>query len=108
MPPNQLRIVLDRHRYDLRHLFQGTQEGVEVPSKRCSKVIELFKAMQKEMGLCQAIESGNSKAEKLFQRLVRKYGKGKALSVLASKLARAVYYILKRERIFDMKKFLTN
>ena len=50
--------------------------------------------------------SGNNQAEKLFQRLVHKHGKGKALSVLASKLARAVYYILKRERIFDMKKFL--
>ncbi len=52
--------------------------------------------------------SGNSEAEKLCQRLVRKHGKGKAFSVLASKLARAVYYILKRKRIFDMKKFLTN
>ena len=51
--------------------------------------------------------SRNPKAEKFFQRLVRKHGKGKALSVLASKLARAVYYVLKRERIFDMKKFLT-
>ncbi len=51
--------------------------------------------------------SGNSAAKKFFQRLTRKYGKGKALSVLASKLARAVYYVLKRQRIFDMKKFLT-
>jgi transposase len=51
--------------------------------------------------------SRNPKAEKFFQRLVRKHGKGKALSVLATKLARAVYYVLKRERIFDMKKFLT-
>ena len=52
--------------------------------------------------------SGNKDAEKLSRRLVRKHGKGKALSVLASKLARAVYYVLKREQIFDMKKFLTN
>ncbi len=52
--------------------------------------------------------SKNKDAEKFFQRLARKHGKGKALSVFASKLARAVYYVLKRERIFDMKKFLTD
>jgi transposase len=50
---------------------------------------------------------GNKEAKKFIQRLIQKHGKGKALSVLASKLARAVYYVLKRERIFDMKKFLT-
>ena len=36
------------------------------------------------------------------------FDRGDLIGVLASKLARAVYYILKRERIFDMKKFLTN
>jgi hypothetical protein len=36
----------------------------------------------------------------------KKHGKGKALTVLAHKLARAVYYILKRQTVFDMHKFL--
>jgi transposase len=39
-------------------------------------------------------------------RLENKYGKGKALTVLAHKLARAVYPMLKRTTAFDMEKFL--
>jgi transposase len=40
------------------------------------------------------------------RRLERKHGKAKALSILAHKLGRAVYYMLLREKAFDMKKFL--
>ncbi len=32
------------------------------------------------------------------------HGKGKALTVLAHKLARAVYYIWKRDQVFDQEK----
>ena len=39
-------------------------------------------------------------------RLEKKHGKGKALTVLAHKLARAVYYMLQRGTAFDMDKFL--
>jgi transposase len=39
-------------------------------------------------------------------RLEKQHGKGKALTILAHKLARAVYYMLKRETAFDMPKFL--
>jgi transposase len=42
------------------------------------------------------------------QDLERKHGKPKSLSILAHKLGRTVYYILLRERAFDMKKFLAN
>jgi transposase len=38
-------------------------------------------------------------------RLVKKHGKGQAVTVLAHQLARAVYYMLKRETAFDMDKF---
>ena len=48
----------------------------------------------------------NPAGQKYFARLERKHGKGKALTVLAHKLARAVYYLLKRETAFDMKQFL--
>ena len=37
--------------------------------------------------------------------LERKHGKAKALTVLAHKLARAVYYLLSREQAFDLKRF---
>jgi hypothetical protein len=39
-------------------------------------------------------------------KLERKHGKAKALSILAHKIGRAVYYMLKRNEVFDVKKFL--
>ena len=50
---------------------------------------------------------GNAPAKKYFQRLVSKYGKGKALSVLAHKLGRSVYYMLRRGEAFDGTLFLS-
>ncbi len=47
-------------------------------------------------------------AAKLLQQLVNEHGKAKALSILAKKLGRAVYVILKRRRAFDMNKFLSD
>lgn len=47
----------------------------------------------------------NPQGQKYFARLDRKHGKGKALSVPAAKLGRAVYYMLRRHRPFDMKRF---
>jgi hypothetical protein len=38
--------------------------------------------------------------------LEKKHGKGKALTILAHKLARAVYDMLTRKTAFDMDKFL--
>jgi transposase len=49
---------------------------------------------------------GNPEGMKFKKRLVKKHGKGKALSILAHKLGRAVYYILKRDQAFDQEKFL--
>jgi transposase len=48
----------------------------------------------------------NPAGQKSLARLERKHGKGKALTVLAHKLARAVYYMLKRGIAFDMDQFL--
>ena len=47
----------------------------------------------------------NPAGQKYLARLERRPGKGKALTVLAHKLARAVYYMLKRAIAFDMGKF---
>src|ERR1041384_3988523 len=44
--------------------------------------------------------------QKYLARLEKKHGKGKALTVLAHKLARAVYYMLKREVVCDLDTFL--
>jgi transposase len=48
----------------------------------------------------------NDKGQKYLARLANKYGKGKALTVLAHTLARAVYYMLQRETVFHMDLFL--
>jgi transposase len=44
--------------------------------------------------------------QQLRARLEKKHGKGKALSILAHKIGRAVYYMLARETVFSMEKFL--
>ena len=48
----------------------------------------------------------NPAAQKLLARLEKKHGKGKALTILAHKLARAVYYMLQRQTAFDLDTFL--
>lgn len=48
----------------------------------------------------------NPAGQKYLARLEKKHGQGKALTVLAHKLARAVYYMLKRDTAFDMHKLL--
>jgi transposase len=42
-----------------------------------------------------------------FAKLEQKHGKAKALTVLAHKLGRAVYYMLTREQAFDLQRFVT-
>ena len=50
--------------------------------------------------------NGNDPAKKYLDRLTKKHGKSKALSILAHKLGRAVYFMLKNKEAFDQKKFL--
>ena len=50
----------------------------------------------------------NEEGKKFYDRLVHKHGKGKALTVLAHKLARAVYHSWKHDTVFDQEKFLAN
>jgi transposase len=48
----------------------------------------------------------NAAGQQYFAKLTRKHGKGKALTVLAHKLARAVYHLLTRQQAFEMHRFL--
>jgi transposase len=48
----------------------------------------------------------NPQGQKLLSRLEKKHNKGKALSILAHKLGRAVYHMLKRKTAFDLDLFL--
>jgi len=48
----------------------------------------------------------NEPGQKYLARLGKKHDQGKALTILAHQLARAVYYMLKRKTAFDMDLFL--
>ena len=49
---------------------------------------------------------GNEPGQKYLARLEKKHDKGTALSILAHKLARAVYCMLKRKTAFDLEQCL--
>jgi transposase len=48
----------------------------------------------------------HTQGKKLIARIEKQHGKGKALSILAHKIGRAVFYMLSRETVFSMEKFL--
>ena len=54
----------------------------------------------------QLFLKGNEEGKKYHAKLVRKHNKGKALSIIAHKLGRAAYFMLKNNKPFDMQKFL--
>jgi hypothetical protein len=47
----------------------------------------------------------NPPAQKYHARLVRKHGKGKALSIIAHRLGRALYHMLSSGKPFDNERF---
>jgi len=49
----------------------------------------------------------NPDGQQFVEQLAKKHGKGKALSILAARLGRAVYVMLKRREPFDPVKFMT-
>lgn len=50
---------------------------------------------------------GNDGAKRYLERLQKRMSKAKALSALAHKLGRCVYFMLKRQKVFDEQQFLT-
>ena len=50
----------------------------------------------------------NPRGQGMIKRLRKRYGPGKALSILAARLGRATYFMLKNERPFDMERFVAN
>ena len=43
-------------------------------------------------------------AKSIVARLEKKHGKPKALAILAAKIARATYWMMRRKEAFDVKK----
>ena len=54
----------------------------------------------------QLFLKGNEPARRYHRKVVNRHGKGKALSILAHKLGRVVYYMLKNREGFNLKRFL--
>ena len=50
---------------------------------------------------------GNPDAQHWLEKKTRKHNKAKAMTILAHKLGRAVYYMLKRGTLFDQNRFLS-
>lgn len=50
----------------------------------------------------------NPRGQRFIHRLRSKHGRGKALSILAARLGRASYFMLRRSSAFDMERFLMN
>jgi len=48
---------------------------------------------------------GNDRAKNFLLHLQKRMSKAKALSVLAHKLGRCIYFMLKNETVFDEDKF---
>ena len=44
--------------------------------------------------------------KKVLARIERKHSKGKALSILAHRIGRAAYFMLARQRAFDLERFV--
>lgn len=76
-----------------RYGTSGTKIGNAYLQWACSEAAVLFLR-------------NNPQGQKDLPRLEKKHGKGKALTVLAHKLARAVYYMLKRKVVFELDTFL--
>ncbi len=51
---------------------------------------------------------GNPEAQAWLEKKTRKHNKAKALTILAHKLGRAVYFMLQREKLFDQDRFLAS
>jgi transposase len=47
----------------------------------------------------------SERARTYLARLEARHGKGKALSILSAKLGRAVYFVLRRQEVFDEERF---
>jgi len=56
-------------------------------------------------GSRRALPPPRARGKTLLGQIEKKHGKGKALSILAHKIGRAVFYMLSRGTVFSMDKF---
>jgi hypothetical protein len=52
--------------------------------------------------------NNHPRGQAFMQRLRKRHGDGKALSILAARLGRATFFMLKQRQASDMKRFFQN
>ncbi len=84
----------------------------EVQQRISGQIVRLWGGMIGNAHLKWAFSEGtclfmreSDRAKAYVAKLEKKHGKGKALSILAPKLGRAVYFVMKRKGAFDEKYF---
>lgn len=87
-------------------LIGGTHESAGKPAGSGGKKIGNVHLKWAFGEAASLLLANHAPAKRHRDRLVRKHGKAKAMAIIAHKLGRVVYYILKRRRPFDPSRFL--
>ncbi len=105
--------IHDIHRFDRVQAFASYARLVKCPKQSGGRTLGTSGAKMGNVHLKWAFSEAavlflrhTKDGKKLLMALAKKHGKGKALSILAHKIGRAVYYMLSRGTVFSMEKFL--
>ena len=105
--------IHDIHRFDRVQEFASYARLVKCQKQSGGKTLGTSGAKMGNVHLKWAFSEAavlflrhTKEGKKLLAGMVKKHGKGKALSILAHKIGRAVYYMLSRGTVFSMEKFL--
>ena len=104
--------IHDVHRFDRVQQFASYARLVKCAKESAGKKLGTSGAKMGNVHLKWAFSEAavlfvrhSAEGKKLLARLEKRFGKGKALSILAHKLGRAAYFMLAREKAFDAKRF---
>jgi transposase len=105
--------IHDIHRFDRVQEFASYARLVRCAKESAGKRLGTSGAKMGNVHLKWAFSEAavlfvrhSAEGKKLLARLEKRFGKGKALSILAHKLGRAVYFMLRRGQAFDAQRFL--
>jgi transposase len=113
LAPTILYEIHDIHRFDRVQEFASYARLVKCAKESAGKKHGTSGAKMGNVHLKWAFSEAavlfvrhSAGGKKLLARLEKRFGKGKALSILAHKLGRTVYFMLRRGKAFDPTRFL--
>jgi transposase len=105
--------IHDAHRFDRVQQFASYARLVKCEKESAGKKHGTSGAKMGNVHLKWAFSEAavlfvrhNEPGKTLLAKLEKRFGKGKALSILAHKLGRAAYYILLRGKAFEIDRFV--